>query len=128
MYPADLPPDTIRTLGAAVSFLCNLALSLTQRTAERLWPLVEPPSGLRVVGPSGTLYTGILIIEGGAVVAGVVVEGGHSAPRREEPQYRPPIVTPAPRYDGRSAHLPGWAEDPRDLLEDDEEHDRWRRR
>lgn len=126
MYPADLPQDTVRTLGAAVLFLCDVAVSFTARAAERLRPLVEPPVGLRVVSPSGIIYSGLVIIEAGCVVAGVVVEVARAA-THNEPGYRAPIVTPPPRYeDRRSAHLPNWADDPRDLL--DEEEERWRRR
>jgi hypothetical protein len=129
MYPDHLPQDIVRTLGAAVLFLYDLACVITQRTVQRLRPLVEPPVGLRVVGPSGVTYagTGVVILEGGYVVAGFVIEAGHAAPRREDPPYRAPIVTPPPRYeDRRSAHLPSWADDPRELL--DEEEERWRRR
>ena len=129
MYSSNLPEDTVRTIGSIVLHLCDLALGATRRTADRLRPLVEPPLGLKLVSPQGIVYSGLVLVEGGVCVAGIVVEVARSfvAPRAE-PGYRPPLVTPPPRYDHRSAHLPGWAEDPRDLLEDEEEHERWRRR
>jgi hypothetical protein len=129
MYPETLPNETVRALGSIVLYLCDLALGATRNATARLLPLVEPPAGLKLVSPQGIVYSGLILVEGGVCVAGIVVEVARSfvAPHLE-PQYRAPLVTPPPRYESRAAHLPNWADDPRDLLDDEEERERWRRR
>jgi len=91
---------------------------------------------MRITTRSGVIYTGVLLIERGEIIAGIVFEVGRvSAPMSGAP--RAPVVTPPPRYeapgrfessdrfDERGGRLPGWGEDPRDLFDEEE---RWRRR
>jgi hypothetical protein len=126
----DVPQSTVRAMGAVLIAIFDIALDGTRAVVERLRPLVEPPEDMRVTGTSGVLYTGLVIIERGDVIAGIVIEVGRvsSAP----PVARPPLVTPPAhfdppgRFEERDGRLPGWADDPReDLFGED---GRWRRR
>lgn len=127
----ELPTETLRALSAVLIAIFDIARDGLNEVVERLRPLVEPPEDMRVTGTSGVIYTGIVIIERGFVVAGIVIEVGRSA---SSPPAAPrgPVITPPPsfdqrgRFDEREGRLPGWAEDPRDDLYG--EDGRWRRR
>lgn len=129
----DLPNATLRTMGALLIAVYDIAREGVTEVIDRLRPLVEPPDDLRITSPVGAVYTGLLIIERNVVIAGIVVEVA-----RITAHVREPMVTPPPRYDDRGrferrddrdGHLPGWAEDPRDLRDPfGEEDPPWRRR
>ncbi|MBZ0121485.1 MAG: hypothetical protein K8H88_31100 [Sandaracinaceae bacterium] len=135
----ELPRETLRALSAILVVIFEIARDGTRRVVDRIRPIVSPPDGLRLTG-GGVLYTGVVVIEGGRVIAGIVIEVGRErdcvAP---SPTSRSPLITPPSRFDDparfhdpsrpdRSGRLPGWAEDSRDPYEDDEEEPLWRRR
>ena len=123
----NVPTSTLRVLASLLVLGFDLAREKAADIVDRVRPLVEPPDDLRVHSTAGTLYSGLLIIERGEVVAGIVVMTGQRA-------VAPSLTTPAPRtaaYGGTTGYsrgegrLPGWADDPRD---DVEEAPPWRRR
>lgn len=133
MPEEQLPIGTVRDLRVMLGAVLEIVRDTAREIAEHLRPFVEPPEDMRVVGDAGVIYSGIVVIDAGRVVAGIVIEVGRvtTAPARE------PIITPSPRpayerprspFSGitdhyeRDGRLPGWADDPR------EEDEPWRRR
>jgi hypothetical protein len=126
----DIPNATLRTMGALLIAIYDIAREGVTEVVERLRPLVEPPENLRVTSPVGAFYTGLLVVERNVVIAGIVIEVGRVVSAAREP-----VITPPPRYDERGrferhdereGRLPGWAEDPRDIFPDEDPP--WRRR
>lgn len=129
----ELPSETLRTLTTVLVAIFDIAREGVSEVVERLRPLVDPPDNLRIVSPIGAHYTGLLIVERNAVVAGIVIEVGRVTPAPAAS--REPIITPPSHYDDRGrfeqrdereGRLPGWADDPRDLFPDEDPP--WRRR
>lgn len=136
MDSPNVPESTLRVLASLLVLLFDYAREHAATTVERLKPLVEPPDDLRVVSKVGALYSGMIVLDRGEVIAGVVVQTGQGIPSPAA------LVTPPPRapvyerprspFSGITDHfarsdgrLPGWADDPRT---DPEEDEPWRRR
>lgn len=131
----DIPPETVRTMGALLVIVFEIARDGVAEAVERMRPLVEPPEDMRVTSSRGVIYTGVLLVERGEIIAGIVIEVGRVSSAAPAP--RPAVVTPPPRYEApgrfeslgrfedREGKLPGWGEDPRDLPDEDVP---WRRR
>ncbi len=135
MDTPDVPRSTLRVLASLLVLLFDFAREHASVAIERIKPLVEPPDDLRVASRSGALYSGLVVLDRGEIIAGVVVQTGQGIPS-------PSLVTPPPtrspfeparspfhgitdRYAARDGRLPGWADDPRPDTEEDEP---WRRR
>lgn len=135
MESPNVPESTLRVLASLLVLLFDFAREHASVAIERIKPLVEPPDDLRVGSRSGALYSGLVVLDRGEIIAGIVVQTGQGIPS-------PALVTPAPTrssFDGRSpfsgitdryasrgdGRLPGWADDPRPDIEEDEP---WRRR
>jgi hypothetical protein len=130
----NIAPSTLRVLASLIVLALDVAREKAADIVERLRPLVEPPEDLRVHSIVGTLYSGIIIVERGDVVAGIVVMTGQrtGAPSLVTPPPRPAYDRPRSPFSGitddyarRDGRLPGWADDPR---ADHEEDEPWRRR
>lgn len=133
MQTPPLPPQTLRSL----VLLLRVALIFTRvRAAGAIRALFErgrPPADLVVTTSSGGAYSGVLLIDEGRVLGGVVRLAG-SAPRLVSPQPspalgaypRPPVPRASPMFGElfheRRNRVEGDVEDD---LEDDEP---WRRR
>ena len=128
----ELPKQTVRDISIVLVALFEIAIDRARRALDQLRPFVEPPEDLRIVGANGVVFSGVVVIERGVVVAGIIVEVGRVMTAAPAP--REPLVTPPPRFetrgrferDDRDARLPGWGEDPRaaDMFDEDR---RWRR-
>lgn len=127
MNDPSLPPITVRDLGIVLVVIAETAWNGARSIMRRLAPFMRPPSDLVVQSTKGAEYTGVLMIDDNDVVAGAVVcTGQGELPPREATQRV--ITTPAPdpfqreperSLGRREGYLPGWAEDPRDVEEDD---------
>ena len=133
MDTPDVPRSTLRVLASLLVLAFDVARDRASVAVERIKPLVEPPEDLRVSSRLGTLYSGVVLLDKGEVIAGIVVATGQGVPIPAG------LVTPAPRavherprspfsgitddFARRDGRLPGWADDPRD-----EEDEPWRRR
>jgi hypothetical protein len=125
----DLPRSTVRELAIILVATFDLAIERGRRFAARIRPLVEPPEDLRITTHNGALYSGVLLLERGDVIAGLVIQTGQTTPSAP---FAPPSVFSSPsrhtptdalarRDEGR---LPHWSED-RSLYDDGEPP--WRR-
>lgn len=125
----DIPKSTLRVLASLLLLVFDLARDRATTAVIHLRPLVEPPDDLRVGSRIGALYSGVLVLDRGEVIVGLVVQTGQGIPQPG------PIITPPPapvrppftgitdRYSSEG-RLRGWAEDPRDAVEEDSP---WRR-
>ncbi len=130
----ELPRETLRALSAVLIVIFETARDGTRRAIERMRPLVTPPDGLRVTGRLGALYTGVVIIERSAVIAGIVIEigreGSDGSSGRDEPP-RPASTHGFPSSSGPSrlgspySQSTSWRSDSlAKRFDDDEEDDR----
>jgi hypothetical protein len=76
MHDNTLPASTLRTMGVVLVLVFDLALRKGREVVDKVKPYIEPPDELRVTSRSGTLYTGILVLDRSEVKAGVVVATG----------------------------------------------------
>jgi hypothetical protein len=131
MDSPNVPQSTLRVLASLLVLLFDFAREHSAVAVERIKPLVEPPDDLRVTSRIGALYSGIVLLDRGEIIAGVIVQTGHGIPSPAA------FVTPSPtrspisgitdRYaqSRDESRLPGWADDPRPDLDEDAP---WRRR
>lgn len=125
----DIPASTMRVLASLLLLVFDLARDRAATAVIRMRPLVEPPDDLRVGSRVGALYSGVIVLDRGEVIVGLVVQTGQGVPQPG------PIITPPPstnrspfsgitdRYTSEG-RLRGWAEDPRDPVDEDSP---WRR-
>ena len=122
----DVPQSTLRVLASLLVLAFDIAREKAADVIEKVIPLVEPPRDLQVSSRLGTLYSGVIVLDRGDVIAGIVVATGQTMPSVSSAvasaMHRPPLVTPP----ARETHLPSWADDPRELY-DDREPPPWRR-
>lgn len=124
----SLPAKTMRDLGILLVVVGELAWEGTKTALRRYRHLVEPPADIQVRSTRGEEYTGLLIIDGNTVVAGIVVRTGRSSPGPSAPGRAPTrgLLTPSPRdiYPPRETrneeYLPSWAD-----TGDEDEEDAW---
>lgn len=111
--------------GVAGDALGDALLELVQQAAADLSPQVrraitwvrehaEPPSGVKLVSPDGTEYSGVAILDRNDVIVLLAARHPTTAitPRRDPipiPPPRPRYFDPEPRYDDPGD---GWPEDP----------------
>lgn len=129
MHDNTLPTSTLRTMGVVLVLLCDLALRKGREVVDKVKPLIEPPDELRVTSRSGTLYTGILVLDRSEVKAGVVVATGFdplgtSAARSASSAVPRSIDTGVRREPGSG--LRPWP-DERSLYDDDDGGPPWMR-
>jgi hypothetical protein len=121
MHDNTLPPSTLRTMGVVFVLIFDLALRKGREVVEKVKPLVEPPDELRISSRTGTLYTGILVLDRNEVQAGIVVATGFDPLGAASVRAPAPSIgrvpDPGPRRDAGSG-LGHWAED-RSLYDDD---------
>ena len=130
----DVPRSTLRVLASLLVLAFDVARDRAAVVVERIKPLVEPPDDLRVTSRIGALYSGIVLLDRGEIIAGVIVQTGQGIPSPASFVTPPPArSSPFSGITDRYAHahsrddgrLPGWADDPRPDAEEDEP---WRRR
>ena len=133
MDAPDVPRSTLRVLASLLVLVFDVARDRAATAVERIKPLVEPPADLRIVSRTGARYSGVVVLDRGDIIAGIVVQTGQGLP---DPAG---LVTPPPRpvyerprspfsgiteeYARSEGRLPGWADDPRI----DDEDAPWRR-
>ncbi len=129
MKDPDVPQSTLRALASLLVLLFDLARERAADVIEKVVPLVEPPRDLVVSSRLGTMYSGIIVLDRGEVIAGIVVATGQTVPQPSALVTPPPSPARSPfagitdRYSRGEGRLPGWADDPRI----DEEESPWRR-
>jgi hypothetical protein len=131
MNDNSLPRETLRTLGVLLVLAFDFALERGRHAIERLAPMVEPPEDLRVSSTTGCLYSGIVVLDRGEVLAGIVVATGFD-PIRAATARAAAVAsgTPFPRHEAPlvrrdpTTGLPHWSED-RSLYDDGDPP--WRR-
>ena len=129
MDAPDVPKSTLRVLASLLVLVFDVARDRAASVVERIKPLVEPPADLRVSSRLGALYSGVLLLDRGEIIAGVIVQTGQGIPQPSALITPPPSPTRSPfagitdRYSRTEGRLPGWADDPRI----DEEDSPWRR-
>lgn len=89
MSQASLDAATARALGEVLARAIGLAWTRASTVLKRLRTLLVPPRGLELVAPEGALYSGLLLVESGKVVAGMVVLAGHQSRQVAEPVEEP---------------------------------------
>lgn len=130
----NIPASTLRVVASLLALALDVARAKAQQLLGQFRPLVEPPGDVQLYSRNGTLYSGVVIVERGEVIAAIVVMVGQRPTQ-------PPVVTPPPRsvyerprspfsgitddFARRDGRLPGWADDPRVEPEEDEP---WRHR
>lgn len=125
MNDNSLPRETLRVMGIMLVIAFDFALEKGRDAIEKFKPLLEPPEDIRVTSTTGCLYSGLVIVDRGEVLAGVVVATGFDPVRAvagRAPTPSPPQPLPVRVEPSRSAHLPGWADDT-----NYDEDGRWRR-
>ena len=127
MDAPDVPKSTLRVLASLLVLIFDIARNRAASAVERIKPLVEPPADLRVSSRLGALYSGVLLLDRGEIIAGVIVQTGQGIPQPSAlvtpPPARSPFAGITDRYSRGEGRLPGWADDPRI----DEEESPWRR-
>lgn len=129
METPNVPKSTLRVLASLLVLLFDVARDRAATAVEHIKPLVEPPDDLRVSSRIGALYTGLIVLDRGEIIAGIVVQTAQGVPQPSALITPPPTPTRSPytgitdRYSGGDGRLRGWAEDPRDSMEDEP----WRR-
>lgn len=122
MIQTNRPQESVRALVELIVVVFETAWSTARDVVEQVRPLVEPPHGMRVVGSRGAQYSGLLVVDRGDVIGGIVVQTGHDAMAAAAELTRPRQVTPYDDHVSRGHHdgtrLPGWAEDPRSQYDD----------
>jgi hypothetical protein len=130
MNDNTLPTSTLRTMGVVIVLLFDLALRKGREVVEKVKPLVEPPDEIRISSRSGTLYTGVLVLDRNEVQAGIVVATGFDPLGASQARAPTPTIgraaDPTPRRD-TGAGLRHWSEDRSIYDEDDEGGLSWRR-
>lgn len=106
MIEATLPGHTLRTLGALMIVIFDVALAKASRAVELVKPLVLPPRDLEVSTRSGALYSGVLLLDRGEVLGGLVVQTGQGLPG-------PALLAP-PAPASSQARLAHWSQDSTD--------------
>ena len=133
MDTPDLPRSTLRVLASLLVLAFDVARDRAAVVVERIKPLVEPPDDLRVTSRIGALYSGVVLLDRGEIIAGVIVQTGQGIPSPAAFVTPPPTRSPFSGITDRYAHsqprdesrLPGWADDPRPDIDEDPP---WRRR
>lgn len=120
MNSADLPPRTVRDLGALMVYFAELAWHGSKAALRAFAPLVRPPDDMEVRTADGGLYTGAIVLEGNRVATGAVVRVGQDLPDAPV-QDRNPWSSPNEDPPDELRH---WAIDPRDAASDERG---WRR-
>ncbi len=123
MNQVHRPQESVRALVELLVVVFETAWSTAREVVEQVRPLVEPPRGLRVTGTNGAQYSGLLVVDRGDVIGGVVVQTGHDAVAAAGELTRHRHAAPFDDHVMRNRHdptrLPGWADDPRSLYDDD---------
>lgn len=128
METPDVPRSTLRVLASLLVLVFDVARDRAASAVERIKPLVEPPDDLRVSSRIGALYSGLVVLDRGEIIAGIVVQTGQGIPQPSALITPPPSPARSPfagitdRYSRGEGRLPGWADDPR--VDEDEP---WRR-
>lgn len=129
MNDNSLPSETLRTLGVMLVLAFDFALEKSRDAIERIKPIVEPPDDLRIISNTGCLYSGVIFVDRGEVLAGVVVATGfdplRAASARASTIAAQPVSHAGAPLVRRETGLPSWAEDPTNY--DDEPRPPWRR-
>jgi hypothetical protein len=129
MHDNTLPPSTLRTMGVVFVLIFDLALRKGREVVDKVKPLVEPPDELRISSRTGTLYTGILVLDRNEVQAGIVVATGFDPLAAQAARVPSPPIgrapEPGPRRDVGTA-LRHWSED-RSLYDEDDGGPPWAR-
>ena len=122
-----LPLNTLRDLATLLVVVAEVAWEGTRRTLRRVRPYIEPPPDLEVRSSRGAEYSGVLLIDGNDIVAGVVARTGQNEPSSPPAMHRTirdPLGVIVPTEENHSrgdGYLRGWAEDART----EEEEDAW---
>ncbi len=116
----NLPPKTVRDLGALFLYFGQLALRGARRLLNTVAPFVRPPDEMEVHCGDGGEYSGVLFIENNVIETGVVVRTGQGIPDRDARQR--PWSRPNLRDNEPGSTLAHWALDSRD-----EEDESWGR-
>lgn len=114
MNDSSLPRETLRMLGIMLVVAFDFALETGREAIEKFKPLVEPPEDIRVTSTTGCLYSGLVVVDRGEVIAGIVVATGFDPVRAIAGRPTPPppaVPTHFERASDRSGRLPGWADD-----------------
>jgi hypothetical protein len=121
METPDVPRSTLRVLASLLVLAFEVARDHAATAVERIRPLVEPPDDLRVSSRIGALYSGLVVLDRGDIIAGIVVQTGQGIPQPAG------LITPSPTPTTTALavqrhHRPvrgvakvgcrGWAEDP----------------
>jgi hypothetical protein len=120
---SHLPRETLRTIAVLLVVAFDFALQKGREAVERIGPLVTPPDDLRIVSSNGSLYSGVIFLDRGEVLAGVVVATGYD-PLRSAAARTASSAFSMPHHDSPSIHraasgtLPNWADDSTDYGED----------
>jgi len=123
MDEASVPLSTLRVLGQLLVIAFEVAREKAVDVYARVKPLVEPPDDLRMTSRLGALYSGLIVLDRGEVIAGFVVQTGQTIPNPAVIGLSSSPYPPRPLHtEQRSEKLRGWAEDVRD-----DEESRWRR-
>jgi hypothetical protein len=116
------PQESVRTLAEFAVVIFEIAWTGAHQVMEHFRPLVEPPRGLRILGGNGAQYSGLLVIDRGSIIAGIVVQTGHDAVAAAGELGHPrqaPYDDHVSRHRHDSSRLPSWADDPRQGYDDD---------
>lgn len=79
MFEAHIDNAAARALGEAIVLLFKLALVKAAHALQRARPLLVPPADLEVTARSGAVYSGILLVDSGEVIASLVMLSGQRA-------------------------------------------------
>ncbi len=127
---SHLPRETLRSIGVLLVVLFDFALQTGRKAVENLAPLVEPPDDLRIVSSTGSLYSGVIFLDRGDILAGVVVATGYdplrSAARTASSAFSMPSQGSPSVHRGQSGTLPNWAHDGTEY-DDEDPRSPWRR-
>lgn len=109
-----MPPP----VGHDIITLCIYALCKAEKLIKRIIPLTYPPSDLRVTTDDGAPITGVIVIDRGKLVVGLITRGcrGDEEQQPVRSMGRPPIDI----YRDDSTRLRGWADN-------DDEDEPWGR-
>ncbi len=118
----------LRSTGELLVVILEAAWAAARQVAKQVRPLVEPPCGLRIVGSDGMQYSGLLVVDRGTIVGGIVVQTGFEPATAQldlHQQHGAPLDEHLARRRHDPMRLAGWADDPRSLH--DEDGGPWRR-
>ena len=128
---SHLPRETLRTIGFLLVVVFDFALEKGREVVDKIGPLVEPPDDLRVTSRNGSLYSGVIVLDRGEILAGVVVATGYdplrgTAARPASTSFSMPNHGSPSIPRSQSGSLPNWAHDGTEY-DDEDPRSPWRR-